>query len=127
VESADAMEQRVVAFAEGLGRIVGTVQARTEGWMDRKALSTQIARVRDGATRLLEQLARGEPTPAGTKAGTRVARRVDKGRSRGMVDAPGKKHRKAPPNPDANVAGSQAAKLRAATPMAKTKRHRARG
>jgi hypothetical protein len=44
-----------------------------------------------------------------------------------MVDAPGKKHRKAPPNPDATVAGSQAAKLRAATPMAKTKRHRARG
>jgi hypothetical protein len=52
----DAMEQRVVAFAEQLGRIVGTVQAKTEGWMDRDALNKQVAGVRDSATELLEQL-----------------------------------------------------------------------
>jgi hypothetical protein len=33
--TANALEQRVVAFAEQLGRIAGTVQAKAEGWMDR--------------------------------------------------------------------------------------------
>ena len=55
--TADAMEQRVVAFAEQLGRIAGTVQAKAEGWMDRDTLNKQIASVRDGAADLLEQLA----------------------------------------------------------------------
>src|SRR5207245_5001243 len=57
--SNDPMEQRVVAFAEQLGRIVGTVQAKTEGWMDRDALNKQIAGVRDSAAELLEQLSGG--------------------------------------------------------------------
>lgn len=46
----------------------------------------------------------------------------------GSVDAPGKKHR--PPqeaDPKAAAAGSQAAKLREARPMAKTGRLRGRG
>jgi hypothetical protein len=30
--TANALEQRVVAFAEQLGRIAGTVQAKAEGW-----------------------------------------------------------------------------------------------
>jgi hypothetical protein len=113
-------------LAEQLGRIVGTIQARTEGWRDRKTLSRQIERVRDGAAHLLEQLAGGEALSAKGKAGTTVARRVAHKRSRGPVDAPGKKHRAMPANPDAQLAGSQDAKLRAAKPMAKTTRHRAR-
>ena len=32
----DPVEQRLVAFAEQLGRIVGTVQAKADGWLDRK-------------------------------------------------------------------------------------------
>ena len=55
----DALEQRVVAFAEELGRIAGTFHAKAEGWMDREALTNQIASVRDGAAELLEQLAGG--------------------------------------------------------------------
>ena len=121
------MEQRVAAFAEQLGRVVGTIQARTEGWRDRKALSTQIGRVRDRASQLLEQLARGETTTTKPKSGTKVARGAATTGNRGPVDAPGKRHRKVPPNPDVHLAGSQEAKLRAAKPMAKTKRHRARG
>ncbi|MEO8483761.1 MAG: hypothetical protein ABI634_16240 [Acidobacteriota bacterium] len=51
-----------------------------------------------------------------------------KGRSGGVVDAPGKKHRKAPPaDPGASVAASQAAKMRTAMPMSKTTRLRGRG
>ena len=58
-KAADAMEQRLVAFAEQLGRMAGTFQAKADGWMDRETLNRQIASVRDGAADLLEQLAGG--------------------------------------------------------------------
>jgi hypothetical protein len=126
--TADAMEQRVMAFAEQLGRIAGTFQARAEGWMDREMLKKQIAGVRDGAADLLEQLA-GDSTkalrkkPAGSAALGRAKRR-----SGGVVDAPGKKHRKPmPTDPGANIADSQAAKMRTAKTMVKTNRRRGRG
>jgi hypothetical protein len=57
--SSDVMEQRVIAFAEQVGRMVGTIQAKADGWMDRETLNKQIASVRDDATKLLEQLAGG--------------------------------------------------------------------
>ena len=51
-----------------------------------------------------------------------------KGRSGGVVDAPGKKHRKAmPADPGADQAASQSAKMREARPMVKTNRRRGRG
>jgi hypothetical protein len=102
----DAIEQRVVAFAEQLGRLVGTVQAKADGWMDVPALQEQVTRIRDGAAGLLRQLgdaaARGR---AATAPGTRTKKRptaakattATAGRSGGKVDAPGKKHRKPAP------------------------------
>jgi len=128
-----AMEQRVLAFARQLGRIVGTVQAKAEGWMDRDALERQIAGVRDGAADLLEQLTGGAPKAAKKTKKTKkpaapAARGEAAGRSGGVVDARGKKHRKAlPRDPDAKMADSQAAKLRAAKTMVKTNRLRGRG
>ena len=124
----NALEQRVLAFAEQLGRMAGTFHVKAEGWMDREALTKQIASVRDGAAELLEHLAGGT-----TKASTRLpaaatARRNIKGRSGGVVDAPGKKHRKPlPADSGANKAASQAAKMRAAKTMVKTNRRRGRG
>ena len=51
-----------------------------------------------------------------------------RGRSGGIVDAPGKKHRPPmPSDPGANRADSQAAKVRAAKTMIKTSRRRGRG
>lgn len=126
--TANAMEQRVVAFAEQMGRIAGTVQARAEGWMDRDTLSQQIASVRDGAVDLLEQLAGGGATKAAKKNPAAAARGSNKGRSGGVVDAPGKKHRQPmPTDPGANLADSQAAKMRTAKTMVKTNRRRGRG
>jgi hypothetical protein len=123
----DALEQRVLAFAEQLGRIAGTFHAKAEGWMDREALTRQIATVRDGAAELLEQLA-GGPTKASTTVPAAAPVGNAKGRSGGVVDAPGKKHRKPPPvDPGANRAASQAAKMRAAKTMVKTNRRRGRG
>jgi hypothetical protein len=125
--TADAMEQRVVAFAEELGRVAGTLLAKAEGWMDRETLNKQIASVRDGAADLLEQLA-GGATKTSKKTPVAAARGGTKGRSGGVVDAPGKKHRKPmPSDPGANIADSQAAKMRTAKTMVKTHRHRGRG
>jgi hypothetical protein len=125
--TADAMEQRVVAFAEQLGRIVGTIQAKAEGWMDRETLNKQIASVRDGATDLLNQLAGGGtalPKPKVVPAASRGNRE----RSGGVVDAPGKKHRKPMPSDRAARVGvAQAAKVRMAKTMVKTNRRRGRG
>lgn len=122
-----AMEQRVVAFAEQLGRIAGTVQAKAEGWLDREALTRQIASVRDSAAELLEQLAAATKSSPRNPVATATPGKA-KGRSGGVVDAPGKRHRKAmPADPGAHLADSQAAKMRTAKTMVKTNRRRGRG
>jgi hypothetical protein len=95
--SADAIEQRVVAFAEQLGRMVGTVQARADGWLDVPALEEQVTRIRDGAAGLLGQLrtaVRAGDRARAKAANARGAAKSAGGRSGGKVDAPGKKHRK---------------------------------
>ena len=124
----EGLEQRVLAFAEQLGRIAGTVQAKTAGWMDGDALKKDLARVRDGAAELLQQLtADAPPAAVSTRTGGPAPRRT-RGRSGGIVDAPGKKHRRPmPTDPGANRADSQAAKMRAAKTMVKTSRRRGRG
>ena len=125
--TADAMEQRVLAFAGELGRIAGTLQAKAEGWMDRDALTRQVAHVRDGAAELLQQLA-GGATKASDRPPAAAPALGKRRRSRGVVDAPGKKHRKPmPTDPSANMADSQAAKMRTAKTMVKTNRRRGRG
>ena len=122
-----------MTLAEQLGRMAGTVQTRAEGLVDLEALNKQIVSMRDAAADLLEQLKSGaakatNAAVAAKKETVTVARRDTKGRSGGVVDAPGKKHRKPlPADPGAKVAKSQAAKLRTAQPMAKTNRRRGRG
>jgi hypothetical protein len=121
-------EQRIVAFAEQIGRIAGTLSKKAEALVDRKTLNDQIASVRDGAAALLGHLASGseKPKPSASKRGAKASAAPKP--SRGPVDAPGKKHRKPPPpDPHAGAARSQAAKLRNATPMIKTTRRRGRG
>ena len=114
---AAGIEARVVALAEQLGRIAGTVQTRAEGLVDLEALDKQIV-----ATKATNAAV------AAKKETVTAARRDTKGRSGGVVDAPGKKHRKPlPAGAGAKVAKSQAAKLRTARPMAKTNRRRGRG
>ena len=118
--AADAIEQRVVALAEQLGRLVGSVQARTDGMFDREAMHDQLTRIRDGATGLLGQL--GVPTPTRRRAAKRKAKAKAAAagkagtRSGGKVDAPGKAHRKAPPrtrsvkHSDQSISKSKAAR-----------------
>ena len=112
----DSVEQKVVVLAEQLGRILGTVQTKAEGWFDRENLNHQIAGIRDGAADLLEHLAVGaDGKSAKSKLATRVSKAVrSKGRSGGFVDAPGKKHRKPVPNqPAPSRSASRAATMKA--------------
>ena len=111
----DTVEERLVSFAEQLGRIAGTVQARADGWLDRQTLNDELTRIRDGAADLLHHLGSRTPSdpvaaaPAPRRttgdtpersATTTTARRAsaETGRSGGKVDAPGKRHRKPPPS-----------------------------
>jgi hypothetical protein len=118
----------VLAFAEQLGRIAGTVQAKPAGWIYSDTLKNELARVRDGAADLLQQLTAYAPAIAEKRPTTGAAIRRSRGRSGGIVDAPGKKHRPPmPTDPGANRADSQAAKMRAAKTMVKTPWRRGRG
>jgi hypothetical protein len=125
-EAAGAVERQVLAFAEQLGYVAGSIRSKAGGLMDRGTLSRQVSGVRDGAKHLLAQLAREVTTRV--RRAPAPSRAPRKARSGGTVDAPGKKHRKpAPAGPAKAMTRSQTAKVHAAAPMAKTYRHRARG
>ena len=152
--STSDFEKRILAFAEQIGLIAGTVQAKTEGWLDRDKLNAQLASIRDSASDLLEEIGTSKPVaamkrgvqmasdrasagaktskrPAASRARPSAAGRVaggkkGRGRSGGVVDAPGKKHRG--PVPSASAApgksrgeGSRLAKLKVAN-MNRTQR-----
>ena len=107
----DVVEQKVVALAEQLGWFLGTVRGKADGWLESEAVRTEVTRIRDGAAELMEQVTRATASAqkAALVVGTaaRKAAKTAKGPqpvvvtvakpSRGAVDAPGKKHRKPPP------------------------------
>src|SRR3954447_21358051 len=137
--TSDPLEQRVVAFAEQLGRIVGTVQAKAEGWMDRDALNKQLASVRDNASELLDHMKTSVTSamPGGksetqnmtaTPAASAAAVAARRARSGGVVDAPGKKHRKAAPkDARAMAADARAMSMRSSRASMKSVKRRGRG
>jgi hypothetical protein len=90
--TSDLIEQKIFAFADQVGSLVWTVQAKAEGWLDRKALSAAVGRIRDSAAELLDHVNREGSSP-GKTAVTQTATQVTRP-SRGPVDAPGKRHRK---------------------------------
>lgn len=95
------LEPRVVALAEQLGGFLGRVQAKADGWLDNEALRSQVARIRDGAADLLKHVNRASQAARRTAAkyapGAKAAAAPQPRASRGPVDAPGKRHRKPPP------------------------------
>jgi hypothetical protein len=119
--SSESIDQRIVAFAEQVGRIVGTVQAKTGEWLDREALSAQLAQVRDGAAQLLEQLTpaalskgrSGSSNGASAKTPRKNARAVAAapGANADPAHAPGKKHRKPVPNEPMRAAAADRGRI----------------
>ena len=119
------VEERVVAFAEQLGRLIGTVESKSERWVDQKALNDQLTQIRDGAVDLLNHLggaiasgrAAAKPQKTQPKAATPV------GRSGGTVDAPGKTHRKvARGAPGTKHSDERISKIKAAKTMRRSQR-----
>src|SRR5687767_6301856 len=94
--TADAVEQKFVALAEQMGRLIGTVQTKAEGWLDPKYMRDQITRIQEGASDLLSHL--GNATGKSDEPASQPSARPPSGRSGGKVDAPGKKHRPPPPS-----------------------------
>ena len=101
-----AAEQKVVALAEQLGWFLGTATARAEGWLGNEKVRKELASIRDGAAKLLQHIdaaarsARTEssrPKAAAKPAGKPKSAALNVKPSRGPVDAPGKRHRKPPP------------------------------
>jgi hypothetical protein len=74
--------------------MAGTVHGKADAVLDRRALENQLARIRDSAAALLDHLA--AISPASEDAAPTPRATSPNGRSREKVDAPGKKHRKAP-------------------------------
>ena len=106
--TSEGVEPMVLALAEQLGTFLGRVQAKADGWLENDALREQVSQIRDGATQLLNRVnsasaaARNavmKPVPKKTKAKPAA---TTKGRSGGTVDAPGKRHRKPPPQESIN-------------------------
>jgi hypothetical protein len=142
VKDTDAVEQRLIAFAEQLGTLVGTVQAKTEGWLDRDALGKQLATIRDNASELLDQVSpdvlkratatakakpTSKPTPTPTTNAPKAAAKPPIKASRGLVDAPGKRHRKPPPQQRAGKHASGPKARVIGNPGLKTGRRGGRG
>jgi hypothetical protein len=114
------VEQKIVQFAEQVGRVVGTVRATADGLIDRRALNAQISTIRDAAADLLKHVGKGTTPRAAAPSGTGSTVR----RSRGAVDAPGKRHRKpAPSRRGAKHSDTRIAKVK----LAKTGRPPRRG
>jgi len=94
-DKAQAVERRILALAEQLGRLIGTVESKADGWLDQKTLNRQVEQIRDSASELLEHLGgaiesgRAAPRPAATPE----TPPPPAGRSGGTVDAPRKAHR----------------------------------
>lgn len=112
----DSVEPMVIALAEQLGTFLGRVQAKADGWLENEALREQVTQIRDGAANLLKRVndasaaARTSATKpalpkrqgreggaAAKKSTAPPATPAVTGRSGGTVDAPGKRHRKPPP------------------------------
>jgi hypothetical protein len=118
----EVVEQKVMELAEQLGWFLGKVQAKADGWLESEAVQKQLGQIRDGAADLLEHVkgagavvreaaaksasaAKISATPVAVAPIEPPAQRLASAPSalrrskpnRGAVDAPGKRHRKPPP------------------------------
>ena len=93
-KTASSSEQKIEAFAEDLGRILGTARAKADSWLgQRQAIVKQLTQLRDEASSLLNQL--GHQAVAARQRGRRVADSFVAGyQKRGPGRPKGSKNRK---------------------------------
>jgi hypothetical protein len=92
----DVVQQQLLELAEQLGTLAGSAQARAEGWLESKALSVELARIRDGAANLLRRVNR-RATATSKSVSKKAEPAAARALSRQPVAAPGKRHRRPPP------------------------------
>ena len=104
-KTATDLGAQAIALAEQLGRIAGTIEGTAESWLQRRKLTDQLTRVRDGATQMLEGLKAG--ADKGRSLVGRVKPRANGAKKTGAAPrmaqpdpahAPGKKRRKPAPS-----------------------------
>ena len=108
-KASEGVEPMVIALAEQLGTFLGRVQAKAEGWLENDTLREQVGQIRDGAANLLKHVNTASAAarnavmkPKAKMSKAKSTASVAKGRSGGTVDAPGKRHRKPPPQESIN-------------------------
>jgi hypothetical protein len=68
----DRAEAALGTFAEDLGRLLGTAQAKASSWLDqRKAIADELTRIRDAANAYLQQLTGANASAAARRAPVR--------------------------------------------------------
>lgn len=101
------------SFTEDLGRLLGTVQAKAQGWLNqRRTVAKQLTEIRDTASRLLTQL--GQESGLALKRGRAAYIAV----SDGSASATKKKRRRMSRSARAKISAAQKArwaKVKAAT------------
>ena len=138
----DAVQQAMTAFAEQLGWFLGTVRSKADGLLENEELVKQVNRIRDGATDLLARVkqagdvakeaatkaaARPPKPAAAAKPATAAKPAAKTARSGGTVDAPGKRHRKPPPQEPLNKKMGEAQGKKAGQKQFKVGKSRGRG
>ena len=88
--AARSTNQRLEQFAEDLGRMLGSAQARASAWLNqRKDLAQQFAEIRDSATSMLQQLSKENPFGWGRGTRARPRRRAAAKRRKGAASRRG--------------------------------------
>ena len=95
-KNATDLGEQAIALAEQLGRIAGTIEGTAETLMSRQALTDQLTRVRDSATRMLEGLTGGTAKRRKAKNKKKPSRAAS-ARQADPARAPGKRRRKPAP------------------------------
>jgi hypothetical protein len=86
--SVSAVEEKVMDFAEDLGRLLGTAQQKASAWLtQREAITRQLESIRDTATQLLRQFGAQQAAAAG--AGRKRGRPAGSGRGPGRPPGSG--------------------------------------
>jgi topoisomerase IA-like protein len=128
------VEQKLVVLAEQLGTFLGRAQAKADALLRDEAVRARVAQVRSGAAALLAEINRASQAvrkaaaaaaAAGPATAAKPAAKKTPRPSRGPVDAPGKKHRKPPPQERVDKHATRA--LGNHQPGAKTMRTSTRG
>ncbi len=137
----DIAEQGMLQLAEQLGWFLGTMRSKADNLLDNESVKQQVSQIRDGAMQLFDRVNKASAAamesakaatlsaakPAAKPVAKSVAKPAANGRSGGTVDAPGKRHRKAPPQEAINKRMGEEVGKKAGQKQFKVGKSRGRG